>query len=373
MMKKLQLLFMALTFSAISLNAQMAEVGPVSGEATESSNALFDLLFTTDVGSAGSIGADGLAGIAFVNNQFWVSAWQSDLIHILDNTGGFVETITIAGVTGTRSMTTDGTDVFIGAAGAEIYRVDPVSRILQGTIPILPGGGSDATARMCTYDENLDGGQGGFWVGNFGSDIAAISMFGQTLSVIPAAVHNTVMYGGAVDNISPGGPFLWISDQSGSAPSRHFLTQLDPTTGVPTGVVYDFTADGIAAGAAEVLAGGLFISDAVSPGNVALVGLSQSDPSNLLFGIELVSSLGVNDNDISSLSLYPNPATRGVVNIETAAQGDKQVIVMDVLGKTVINTTISGTELNIASLKSGVYMVQVVQNDARATRKLVVN
>ena len=46
---------------------------------------------------------------------------------------------------------------------------------------------------------------------------------------------------------------------------------------------------------------------------------------------------------------------------------------MDVLGKTVMNTTISGTELNIASLKSGVYMVQVIQNDATATRKLIVN
>jgi hypothetical protein len=371
MMKKLQLLCMVLAMSAVSLNAQMAEVGPYSDQPDTQENALFDLLFTIDAGA--SIGAASNAGVIFLNNQYWISTWNADTIHVLDATGAFLETFTIAGVTGTRSMTTDGTDVFIGAAGAEIYRVDPVSRILQGTIPILPGGGSDATARMCTYDETLDGGQGGFWVGNFGSDIAAISMFGQTLSVIPAAVHNTVMYGGAVDNISPGGPFLWISDQSGSAPSQHFLTQLDPTTGVPTGVAYDFTIDALAAGATDVLAGGLFISDAVSPGNVALVGLSQSSPSNLLFGIELVSSLGVNDNDISSLSLYPNPATRGVVNIETAVQGDKQVIVMDVLGKTVINTTISGTELNIASLKSGVYMVQVVQNDATATRKLVVN
>jgi hypothetical protein len=360
-----------LALSAVSLNAQMAEVGPYSDQPISQENTLFDLLYTFDIGL--SIGAGSNAGVIFINNQYWVSTWNADTIHVLDATGAFLETFTIAGVTGTRSMTTDGTDVFIGAAGAEIYRVDPASRILQGTIPILPGGGSDATARMCTYDETLDGGQGGFWIGNFGSDIAAVSMFGQTLSVIPAAVHNTVMYGGAVDNVSPGGPFLWISDQSGSAPSRHFLTQLDPATGVPTGVVYDFTADALAAGATEVLAGGLFISDEVSADAVALVGVSQSSPSNLLFGIELVSTLGVNDNDISSLSLYPNPATRGVVNIETAIEGDKQVIVMDVLGKTVINTTISGSELNIASLKSGVYMVQVVQNDATATRKLIVN
>jgi hypothetical protein len=369
MMKKLQLLFMAFIMSVGSVNAQLAEVSPVSGDVQESSNALFDLLFTYDLGAIPISNA----GVAFVNNQYWVATWNLDTIHILDAQGTFIETITIAGLTGTRSITTDGTDLFMGAAGAEIYRVDPVTRLLQGTIPILPGGGHDATARMCTYDETLDGGNGGFWVGNFGSDIASVSMFGVTLSSIPAATHNTVMYGGAIDNISPDGPFLWISDQSGSAPSRHFLTQLDPATGVPTGVVYDFTADGAAAGATEVLAGGLFISDQVSASSIALVGVSQSTPTNLLFGVELVALAGVNDNDMSSLSLYPNPATRGVVNIETATQGDKQVIVMDVLGKTVMNTTISGTELNIASLKSGVYMVQVIQNDATATRKLIVN
>ena len=368
MMRKLQLLFMALIMSVVSVNAQFAEVSPVNGAPSESSNALFDLLFRIDVGSTGSIGADGQAGVAFINGQYWVSTWAADTIHILDANGGFVETIVIAGVTGTRSITTDGTDLFIGAAGAEIYRVDPVTRLLQGTIPILPGGGSDATARMVTYDETLDGGNGGFWIGNFGSDIASISMFGVTLSVIPSAVHGTAIYGGAIDNISPGGPFLWIHNQG---TSQDLITQLDPATGVPTGIEYDY-ADDMLPGVTGI-AGGLFISDQVSPTAVALVGLCQCTPSNEIFAVELVEVAGVNDNDISSLSLYPNPATRGVVNIETATQGEKQVIVMDVLGKTVINTTISGTELNISSLKGGVYMVQVVQNNETATRKLIVN
>jgi hypothetical protein len=368
MMKKLQLLFMALVMSVISVNAQFAEVSPVDGAPSQGSNALFDFLYRIDVGSTGSIGADGQAGVAFINNQYWVSTWAADTIHILDDTGAFVETITIAGVTGTRSMTTDGTDVFIGAAGAVIYRVDPVTRLLQGTIPILPGGGSDATARMVTYDETLDGGLGGFWIGNFGSDIASISMFGVTLSVIPSATHGTAIYGGAIDNISPGGPFLWIHNQGAS---QDLITQLDPATGVPTGVEYDYATDMLPG--VTGIAGGLFISDQVSPTAVALVGLCQCTPSNEIFAVELVELAGVNNNDISSLSLYPNPATRGVVNIETGIQGDKQVVVMDVLGKTVINTTISGTELNIASLKDGVYMVQVIQNDDTATRKLIVN
>jgi hypothetical protein len=368
MMKKLQLLFLALIMSVISVNAQFAEVSPVNGSPTESSNALFDLLFRIDVGSTGSIGADGQAGVAFINNQYWVSTWAADTIHILDAQGNFVETVVITGVTGARSITTDGTDVFIGAAGTDIYRVDPVTKTLLGTIPILPGGGSNAEARMCTYDETLDGGNGGFWVGDFGSDIASISMFGVTLSVIPSAVHGTAIYGGAIDNVSPGGPFLWIHNQGSS---QDLITQLDPATGIPTGIEYDYAVDMLPG--VTGIAGGLFISDQVSPSAVALVGLCQCTPSNEIFAVELVALAGVNDNNISSLSLYPNPATRGTVNIETSTAGDKQVVVMDILGKTVINTVISGTELNISSLKGGVYMVQVTQNNATATRKLIVN
>lgn len=369
MMKKLQLLIMALIVGSISVNAQMRDVSPVAGGSTNSTNALFDLLFTIDSGVA--IGAQSQAGIAFINGQYWVSNWNADTIHLLDEFGNFVETFIVPGITGTRSITTDGTWVFIGTASTIIYRVDPVTKTVDGTIPInvLP---SDAEARMLTYDATLDGGSGGFWIGDFGSDIASITMFGTPLTIIPGATHGLAVYGGAIDNVSPGGPFLWIHDQSGTAPSRDFVTQLDPATGAPTGVQYDFTVDGAGAGATEVLAGGLFISDEVSPSAVAIVGLCQCSPSNLIFALELVEILGVNDSNISDFTLFPNPSSRGIVNINTSGQGDKQVVVMDILGKTVINTVISGTELNVSSLVGGVYMVQVTQNSATATKKLII-
>jgi len=368
-MKKLQLLILALVMGMFSMNAQVQDVSPVSTQSTgTNSEALFDLLYTLDIGANGSIGANGNAGVMYINGQYWVSAWASDLIHILDTSGAFVETITIPGITGTRSMSTDGTNLFIGAAGLQIYVVDPVTRTLTNTINITTG--SDASARMVTYDPMLDGGLGGFWIGNFGSDIAAVNMIGIELTVIPAATHGTTIYGGAVDNISPGGPFLWIHNQG---TSQDLITQLDPTTGMPTGVEYDFLADGTAAGAATVLAGGLFISEVLSPTAVALVGVSQSTPSDLIFAVELTPIVaGTNDNALSDFTLYPNPATRGVVNIETTMQGEKQVVVFDVLGKMVINTVISDTELNVSSLNEGVYMVQVTQNDATATRKLII-
>jgi hypothetical protein len=365
-MKKLQLFFMALVVGVISVNAQTREASPVDGISSNGSNALFDFLYRIDVGSTGSIGADGQAGVAFINGQYWVSTWAADTIHVLDSSGGFVETFTIAGVTGTRSMTTDGTNVFIGTAGLSIYEVDPVTRTIVSIISIATS--STASARMVTYDATLDGGAGGFWIGNFGNDIASVSKLGLEISVIPAATHGTAVYGGAIDNISPGGPFLWIHNQG---TSQDLITQLDPATGIPTGVEYDYATDMLPG--VTGIAGGLFISDAVSPTSVALIGLCQCTPSNEIFAVELTALAGVNDNDISNFALYPNPASRGTVNIETSTAGEKQVIVMDILGKTVINTSISGTELNISSLKSGVYMVQVTQNNATATRKLIVN
>jgi hypothetical protein len=43
-----------------------------------------------------------------------------------------------------------------------------------------------------------------------------------------------------------------------------------------------------------------------------------------------------------------------------------------VLGKQVVNTTISGSTVNVANLKNGVYIVKITENGKTATRKLVI-
>lgn len=359
---------MAALLASTTMTAQMAEEGPFAPNNNQGNQrALFDLLFNIDIGGTGTVGVDGLAGVAYVNGQYWVSEWASDVIHILDGTGALVETTAVAGVTGTRSITSDGTFVYMGGGSLSIYKVDPVTRIIDSVIAVTTT--SSAEARMCTYDETLDGGNGGFWIGDFSSDIASVDMNGNELSVIPLTTHGTVIYGGAVDNVSPGGPFLWIHDQAGTAPERGFITQLDATTGAPTGVQYNYITDALGT---EVLAGGLFISDEVgAPGVTALVGLCQCTPSNELFALELVEDLGVTDNALANLSIFPNPATGGTVSIETALPGEKQVAVYDVLGKQLINTTVTN-ELNVDALSAGVYVVQVSQNGATASKKLVI-
>jgi hypothetical protein len=82
----------------------------------------------------------------------------------------------------------------------------------------------------------------------------------------------------------------------------------------------------------------------------------------------------LNTNEVaqSRFSIYPNPATNGFVNITSKFAGAKKVTVYDVLGKELINTTLTGDRLNISALNSGVYILNITQQNASVTKKLVV-
>ena len=60
------------------------------------------------------------------------------------------------------------------------------------------------------------------------------------------------------------------------------------------------------------------------------------------------------------------------VYITTKNDLDKEIIIFDVLGKKVLQTTLSSRELNISYLTSGVYIIKINEGDASATRKLIV-
>jgi hypothetical protein len=51
---------------------------------------------------------------------------------------------------------------------------------------------------------------------------------------------------------------------------------------------------------------------------------------------------------------------------------DKEIMIFDVLGKKVLQTTISSRELNITSIPPGVYIIKITEGDTTATRKLIV-
>ncbi|WP_374551421.1 lamin tail domain-containing protein [Flavobacterium sp.] len=76
--------------------------------------------------------------------------------------------------------------------------------------------------------------------------------------------------------------------------------------------------------------------------------------------------------EINGLKLYPIPATHGVLYVETAANAERTIAIYDVLGKNVLNTTTSNSEVNISALKGGVYIVKITEEGKTATRKLII-
>ncbi len=77
------------------------------------------------------------------------------------------------------------------------------------------------------------------------------------------------------------------------------------------------------------------------------------------------------ENNISGLNIYPNPAN-DFLHIITSANGVKTVTIYDVVGKQVLNTTTANEVINVSSLNAGIYMVKITEEGKTATRKLVI-
>lgn len=76
--------------------------------------------------------------------------------------------------------------------------------------------------------------------------------------------------------------------------------------------------------------------------------------------------------DIEGFKLYPNPVTNGKVYISTTINAPKKILILDVLGNKVLETTILGNELNLSDLDAGIYIIRVFEKDKVATRKLII-
>ncbi len=75
---------------------------------------------------------------------------------------------------------------------------------------------------------------------------------------------------------------------------------------------------------------------------------------------------------IEGLNLYPNPVSNGKVYISTKNDSDKEIQIFDVLGKKILHTNLNSRELNISALTPGVYIIKIREEEASATRKLIV-
>lgn len=75
---------------------------------------------------------------------------------------------------------------------------------------------------------------------------------------------------------------------------------------------------------------------------------------------------------IDGLNFYPNPVSNGKIYITSKSSLNKDVAIYDVLGKKVLQATVTSKELNVSSLSPGVYIIKIREGEASATRKLII-
>lgn len=90
----------------------------------------------------------------------------------------------------------------------------------------------------------------------------------------------------------------------------------------------------------------------------------------LMFSLAGYAQEGKQPGDV--LGFYPNPVSSGKIYITSKTSSDKEISIFDVLGKKVLQATLSTRELNITSIPPGVYIIKITEGDTTATRKLIV-
>lgn len=238
-------------------------------------NADLAVQFTRDVTTP--TGTNGHAAVGFDGTNFWVARWNAALstdVSRITPAGALVDTFQIAGLSGTRSLTWDGTQFWAGNATTTLRRVDPVTKTVTATVTV------PIAARYVTYDPTANSGAGGFWIGNFDTDIVQVSMTGATLATIPAATTAAMggRYGIAFDNVSGPTPFLWVFYQTGG-PSTASLGIIDLPSGTPRAQVQNIAT--LVPDPAS-LAGGAFLTSGVTGPARTLLLLAQGTPDTIV-------------------------------------------------------------------------------------------
>lgn len=277
MLKKLLMLL----FVSLLVVAQEAEKAPILknvGNNVINKETLWDLQINKVVGAGGPIKVNGNAGIAYLNGKYYISKWSTAKIYVLNSNYVLEDSMSFSSLTtGFRALTTDGTFLYATTATSNIYKIDISTKTIAQTLT-----GAPVTARFCTYDPTADNGNGGFWIGNYSTNITLVkkNAINTKLYEITAATHGlTGMYGAAIDVTSPGGPYLYIANQASPAQQ---IVKFKVSTGQKLetyNVMNDFGATNPTA-----VMGGLFVQkDLVTQNVTTLLGVLQGTP-DILFG-----------------------------------------------------------------------------------------
>ncbi|MCD8483436.1 MAG: S8 family serine peptidase [Verrucomicrobia bacterium] len=256
------------TLSLANVGMDVLDIG-LAAKAQSSGRVFGQILQTFNVSA--KTGDLGIVSVAWLNNRFYVGGRNSTAripqIYVLDREGNLVNQFALPGVSagswGARDMTSDGFYLYAGWDGG-IVKLDMIGNFVAA----LPKPSGVGAVNALAYDRHT----GNFWVGDFYSGLIEMRPDGEVLRRIPKPDYMELMFGVAYDDVTPGGPYLWVAEIK-ELPTRR-IHQFDPHTGTYTGLTFTMNpADGFSAGLD-------FTSD-WQPGTATLLAINQDRDDKL--------------------------------------------------------------------------------------------
>lgn len=202
-----------------------------------------------------------------------------------DRNGKFIEQFNIPEMYyALYDLTWDGRYFYGSDHSNRLFKLDFDNRRVVDVITVASQPSLQIT--HCSYDPDLDA----FWVGGF-TTIGLISKKGEQMSNFMSfsSSESVSVYGSAYDNVSPGGPYLWLADMTSESTEqidKVLIRQYNLNTMKLTAEKHSLTdAPGYVLGSANSGVNyvcGIFASTDVVPGKLTLMGTLNQMP-NLIF------------------------------------------------------------------------------------------
>jgi len=357
-------MFSIVVFSVEGLSFQQIELGDKTRGVLNSNTQ--DIIWDVQL----SINLAEGTGAEFDGNFFYITNSLSNLICKYDIDGSLIETFSIPGVSNLSDIAFDGSYMYGGNGSMMIFQMDFVTKTLVNTI------NTPVNVRHIAYDENSDA----FWVGSWLDPLVLISRSGTLLNIFNLMLP--FITGTAYDNVSAGGPYLWIFDRGNQIPGPQLIHQFHIPSSTFTGITHDVLSD-IGAGQPDAVAGGLFSTADFIQGTFSLGGILIGVPPILfVYGYEEITSVDKIDISPSAFSLrqnYPNPFNIStVISFLLLKQSFISLKVYDVLGNEVaalVNEEKPAGEYEVEfsgnNLTSGIYFYQLNAGSFIETKKMI--
>ena len=84
------------------------------------------------------------------------------------------------------------------------------------------------------------------------------------------------------------------------------------------------------------------------------------------------ATLGLENNSISNMNIYPNPVSNGKLFISSSSNLEKEVTIYNTLGQQVLQDKTTTDGINVSTLNKGTYFVKITEDGKTATKKLVI-